>query len=82
MAKRQSKRKDREDTLLKRRALYEKLVWVVTGIVSLLFGISYGYPIVAEGELARGILTGLAFGGGAFLVILVALFLNRKLKGL
>jgi hypothetical protein len=82
MAKRQSKAKDREDTLLKRRALYEKLGWAVVGVVSLLFGISYGYPIVAEGELARGVLTGLGYGGGAFLAILISLFLNRKLKGL
>jgi hypothetical protein len=82
MAKRQSKRKDREDTLLKRRALYTKLAWVAVGIVSLLFGISYGYPIVAKGELVRGILTGLGYGGGAFLAILISLFLNRKLKGL
>jgi hypothetical protein len=82
MAKRQSKAKDRDDIILKRRALYKKLGWAVVGVVSLLFGISYGYPIVAEGELARGILTGLGYGGGAFLAILISLFLNRKLKGL
>ena len=82
MAKRQSKRKDWEDTMLKRRALYMKLGWAAIGLVSLLFGISYGYPIVAEGELVRGILTGLGYGGGALLAILISLFLNRKLKGL
>jgi hypothetical protein len=30
----------------------------------------------------KGILTGLAYGGGALLAILMALFLNRKLRGL
>jgi hypothetical protein len=82
MAKRQSKRKDLDDTILKRRALQVKLGWAIVGVISLLFGISYGYPIVAEGQVARGILTGLGYGGGAFLTILISLFVNRKLKGL
>lgn len=58
-----------------------KLIWGFIIIISGLFGYSYGYPIVAEGEVVKGILTGLAYGGGALMAILISFFLNQKLRG-
>jgi len=81
MAKRQSKQKDQQEALEKRRVLLLKLLWGLVIIICGLFGYSYGYPIVAGGEIAKGILIGLAYGGGALIVIVVSFFLNRKLKG-
>ena len=81
MAKRRSKRKDQQEVLEKRRAIIIKVVWAGVIILCLLFGYSYGYPIAAEGEVAKGFLIGLLYGGGAFIAILISLFLNRKLKG-
>lgn len=82
MAKRQSKQKDQQQALEKRRELLLKLFWGIVIIVCGLFGYSYGYPLVAEGQIVKGVLIGLAYGGGALIVILVSFFLNRKLKGL
>lgn len=81
MARRRSKRPNQEDMLAKRQALLWRLFWGVVVVISFLFGFTYGYPIAAEGDVMRGILVGLAYGGGAFLVIGVSLFLNRKLRG-
>lgn len=82
MAKRKSKRPNQGEILRKRRAFLQKLVWAFIIIITILFGYAYGYPIAAQGEVGKGILTGLAYGGGALLAILISLFLNRKLKGL
>jgi len=81
MAKRQPKYQNEEEALEKRRALLVKVLWVVIIIVCILFGYSYGYPIVAQGDVAKGILIGLAYGGGALFVLLISYFLNRKLRG-
>jgi hypothetical protein len=85
MAKRRSTRPTLEEqhaALLKRRALLLKLVWGALILICILFGYSRGYPIAVEGDLIRGVLVGVAYGGGAFILVLGALFLNRKLKGL
>lgn len=82
MARSRSKRANQEEMLKKRRALLQKLLWSIVLILSLFFGYSYGYPLVAEGQVSKGITTGLAYGGGAFLVLAISIFLNRKLKGL
>ena len=66
----------------KRRNLLLSLVWGFVVIVAILFGYSHGYPLVAAGQTMQGILIGLAYGGGALLAIVFALFLNRKLRGL
>jgi len=55
--------------------------WVVSVLLCLLLGYAHGYPIVAEGQVGYGIMIGLAWGGGAFLAILITIYLNRKLKG-
>ncbi len=81
MAKRQPKYQNEEEAVEKRRALLVKVLWVVIIIVCILFGYSYGYPIVAQGDVAKGILIGLAYGGGALFVLLISYFLNRKLRG-
>lgn len=81
MAKRQSKQKEQGDALEKRRALLIKILWAVIVIVCVLFGYSNGYPLVAAGQVTKGILIGLAYGGGALFAILISYFLNRKLKG-
>lgn len=82
MAKRQPKHDNKYEQLMKRRALFLKLGWFFVIIISAMFGYSYGYPIVVEGQLLKGILVGLAYGGGAFSAILISFFLNRKLRGL
>lgn len=81
MAKRQSQQKEQVDALEKRRTLLIKMLWVIIVLVCVLFGYSYGYPIVAAGQVGKGILMGLAYGGGALFAILISYFLNRKLKG-
>ncbi len=81
MAKRQPKQSNQQEKWEKRRALILKLCWAFVVIISALFGYTYGYPIVAEGQIVKGILTGLAYGGGALLAILISFFLNRKLRG-
>lgn len=58
-----------------------KLVWGGVAILCLFFGYSYGYPVVAGGEVVKGFLIGLAYGGGAFVAILISFLLNQKLKG-
>ncbi|MCB0156379.1 MAG: hypothetical protein KDF65_16400 [Anaerolineae bacterium] len=82
MAKSRSKRADYEEALKKRRDLLWKVVWVVIVLLSAAFGYSNGAPLVAAGQLAEGITIGLAYGGGAFLALAGAIFLNRKLKGM
>ena len=57
------------------------LMWAFIILACVLFGYSYGYPLVAQGQITKGILTGLAYSGGAFAAILVSFFFNRKLKG-
>ena len=81
MAKRQPKYQNEEEALEKRRVLLVKILWAAIIIVCILFGYSYGYPIVAQGDVAKGILIGLAYGGGALFVLLISYFLNRKLRG-
>ena len=81
MAKRQPKHKDQAEAIEQRKALLLKLIWVAVIIICILFGYSYGYPIVAAGQVGKGILIGLAYGGGALLAILFSYFLNRKLRG-
>ncbi len=81
MAKRQPKHQTEEEALEKRRVLLIKVLWVIVIIICILFGYSYGYPIVAQGDVAKGILIGLAYGGGALFVLLISYFLNRKLRG-
>ena len=85
MAKRQPKQYTPEQqhaALMKRRNLLLALLWAFIVGVAILYGYSHGYPLVAEGQVGWGILIGLAYGGGALLLILMALFLNRKLRGL
>jgi len=81
MAKRQPKHKQQADALEKRRVLITRLLWAFVIILCVLFGYSYGSPLVAEGQLSKGILIGLAYGGGAFVAVLISFFLNQKLKG-
>ena len=81
MAKRQSKQKEQAEAIEKRRVLILRILWGAVVIFCILFGYSYGYPVVAGGEIVKGILIGLAYGGGALFAILVSYYLNRKLKG-
>jgi hypothetical protein len=85
MAKRRSARPtlaEQQTAFLKRRQLLLKLIWSLIIIISVLYGYSNGYPIVAQGNVLQGILVGLAYGGGALFLIGLAFFLNRKLRGL
>jgi hypothetical protein len=85
MAKRRSKQltpEERHARLMKRRNLLQAILWLIIVVVAILYGYSHGYPLVAAGQTAQGILIGLAYGGGSLLLILMALFLNRKLRGL
>ncbi|MBI1879316.1 MAG: hypothetical protein HYR94_14055 [Chloroflexi bacterium] len=85
MAKRHPKQLTPEEqyaALMKRRNLLLTLLWIFVVVIATLYGYNQGYPLVAAGETMKGILTGLAYGGGALLAILMALFLNRKLRGL
>ena len=82
MAKRKSKRTSQTEMLQKRRALLIKLGGVLVVGLSILFGYSHAYPLLTQGEIVKGMLTGVVYGGGALLAILVSVFLNRKLKGL
>lgn len=68
--------------LMKRRNLLLAIVWTFVMVVAVLYGYSHGYPLVAAGQTIQGVLIGIAYGGGALLAILIALFLNRKLRGL
>ncbi|GAB4424409.1 MAG: hypothetical protein Kow0031_03400 [Anaerolineae bacterium] len=58
-----------------------KLFWGLVIGISALFGYLQGYPLVQAGQVGYGLLIGLLYGGGAFLAILGAFYLNRKLKG-
>jgi hypothetical protein len=85
MAKRRPKQLTPEEqyaVFTKRRNLLLGLVWTFVVVVAVLFGYSHGYPLVAAGQIVQGILVGFAYGGGALLAILVAFFVNRKLRGL
>jgi hypothetical protein len=80
MAKRRSKQltpEEKRAALMKRRNLLLAIVWVFIVVIAGLYGYSHGYPLVAAGQTVQGILVGLAYGGGALLLIVVALFLNR-----
>ena len=81
MAKRQPKYNQQTEALQKRRVLITRLLWAFVVILCVLFGYSYGSPLVAEGQISKGILIGLAYGGGALGAILISFFLNQKLKG-
>lgn len=81
MAKRQSKQKEQAEALEKRRVLIVRILWTAVVIFCILFGYGYASPLVAEGQVVKGILLGLAYGGGALLAIGISYFLNRKLKG-
>ena len=81
MAKRRPKYKQQADDLAQRQALLRKIGLAVILVVSLLFGLSIGYPIAAAGDIMQGVLKGLAYGGGALVVLLISVFLNWKLKG-
>ena len=84
MAKRRSKQltpEEKRAALMKRRNLLLAIVWVFIVIIAGLYGYTHGYPLVAAGQTMQGILVGLAYGGGALLLIVIALFLNRKLRG-
>lgn len=72
----------RHAALMKRRNLLLAIVWTFVMVVAVLYGYSHGYPLVAAGQTIQGVLIGMAYGGGALLAILIALFLNRKLRGL
>jgi predicted MFS family arabinose efflux permease len=85
MAKRRPKQLTPEEqhaALMKRRNLLLGILWTFVTIIAVLFGYSHGYPLVAAGQTIQGILVGLAYGVGALLAIMVAFFLNRKLRGL
>lgn len=84
MAKRrlQPSNQQPQSALMKRRNLVLALLWVIIAVVAAFYGYSHGYPLVAAGQTMQGILIGLTYGGGAFLAIVLALFLNRKLRGL
>ncbi|RME73815.1 MAG: hypothetical protein D6784_11240 [Chloroflexi bacterium] len=79
MAKRQAKQKDTDFDRVRKQ--WQRILWAIVIIICILFGYSYGYPVVAAGETGRGILVGLAYGGGAFIAVSVSYFLNQKLKG-
>jgi hypothetical protein len=84
MAKRRSKQLTPEQqraAVMKRRNLLLAILWVFIVVIAGLYGYSHGYPLVAAGQTIQGILVGLAYGGGALLLIVIALFLNRKLRG-
>lgn len=83
MAKRRPKQSNQPQTqALKRRNLLLVLLWAIVAIIAALYGYTHSYPLFAAGQTMQGILIGLAYGGGAFLAIVTAIFLNRKLKGL
>lgn len=85
MAKRKREKKNKFNLLefwQKNPGLVLKIGLVVVIIISAMFGFSYGYPIAAQGDVVKGVLTGLAYGGGALIAVLISYFLNRKLKGL
>jgi hypothetical protein len=85
MAKRRPRQltpEEQQVALRKRRNLLLIILWILLVGIAALYGYSNGYPLVASGQTMKGILTGLAYGGGALLAILMALFLNRKLRGL
>lgn len=85
MAKRKSTQPTPEqkyEAILKRRELLLKLMYGIVGIIIILFGYSYGYPIVAAGQLWWGIFIGMVYSLGALLLVVAAFYLNRKMKGL
>jgi len=81
MAKRAAKHKDQAQALEERRNLLVRLLWAIIILVCVLFGYSYGAPIVAGGQVVKGVLIGLAYGIGALAAIVISFYLNRKLRG-
>lgn len=84
MAKRRKKTQEKQDWpsfVATHRTGLMILLWALVIIVCALFGYSRGYPLVQAGQLGYGIMIGLLYGVGAFLAILAAFYVNRKLKG-
>jgi hypothetical protein len=81
MAKRRKKEpeKSKFHYILERRWT---VFWVIAVLISILFGYTWGYQQAEPGDPWNAILRALAYGGGAFIVISVSYYLNRKLKGL
>ena len=81
MAKRRRKQPEESKFhyLLERR---RTIFWVIAVVISVLFGYTWGYQQAGEGDTWNAIMRTLAYGGGAFIVISVSYYLNRKLKGL
>lgn len=85
MAKRRKKTQEKRtlfDFAVTHRSGLLKVFWVLVIGISALFGYLRGYPLVEAGQVEYGVLIGLLYGVGAFLAILAAFFINRKLKGL
>jgi TRAP-type C4-dicarboxylate transport system permease small subunit len=85
VAKRRSKQpapERQQAVLMKRRKLLLGVLWLVIIVIAGLIGYSHASPLVAEGQMARGILMGLVYGVGALGLIGAAFFVNRKLRGL
>jgi hypothetical protein len=80
VAKRQPKYQAQAEGFEKGRLLFLKIVWGVVIGVCVLFGCTYGYPLVEDGQVVKGILIGLVYGGGAFMAILISFSLNQKLN--
>lgn len=85
MAKRRSNQltpAEQQSALMKRRNMLLGILWAFVVVVAILYGYSHGYPLVAAGQTVQGILVGLAYGVGALLAVMIAFYLNRKLRGL
>ena len=85
MAKRRKKSQQKTSLLNfagDNRAGLLKVFWAFVVIVSVLFGFSQTYPIIQAGQVGYGIMLGLLYSVGAFLAILAAFYINRKLRGM
>lgn len=82
MAKRAKRKQKQLMSLIHQPGLVQKIVWSVIVGVAVLFGLSNGYPVVAQGQIMEGVIKSLIYGGGAFAVLALSLYINRKAKGL
>jgi hypothetical protein len=87
MAKRRKKSDKKQSTTIpefiqNHQALLMKLMWGLVVGLSVLYGVSQAYPLIAAGQVQHGLLIGVVYGGGALLAISAAYYINRKLKGL
>jgi len=85
VAKRRSTQPTPEDknaALIKRRKLLMGVLWLTILVIAALYGYVHASPLLVEGQVMWGIIMGLAYGLGAFALIVAAFFINRKLKGL